>query len=212
MKLILAPILLDLLRSSISPAFVFVEAKPDSKATKRAKAKFPKRLDAMSMCMSVDHESDDDTGGGGGSSGPLFCGRNPLFGYSTLPRDLFCQDLIGKEESGTCAISLIGRESVLDCGGRTISQAIPAAASATSCGVFDPYSNDFDPKNPVDLVKTKQDCGLPYAFGICLLDGAKATNCNVQGFAVGIYADSSSSDVASEVKNSIVANNLLMLI
>ncbi len=221
MKIILAPLLFDLFRSSISSAFV--EATIDSKAAKLAKAKFPKsnvnvynRLNpkSMSMCMSVDYDDDvpgpgtDDLGtpggGGGGGPSPQPCGFPLINTPGTFPlvNDVICEE-IERDTGRLCAITLSGPDTEIDCRNFKVSQ-VSQPGAAPSCGVIDP--SNFPAL--VDLVKMKQECGLSYAYGICLFNGAKAKNCNVDSFAVGIYADSTNIDsTSSEVTNSQVDGN-----
>lgn len=105
-----------------------------------------------------------------------------------------------------CAITMSGPDAEIDCRNFKVSQ-VSQQGAAQNCDVIDP-SNTFNPQDPVDLVKMKQECGLSYAYGICLFNGAKAKNCNVDSFAVGIYADSTNIDsTSSEVTNSKVDGN-----
>ena len=105
-----------------------------------------------------------------------------MTGYTTLTRDLVCQDGGGGEEAQECAVTLDGPDAVLDCGGFMVTQthSPSASISAKDCRLFFPSG---DSRN---LMIVKQMCGLEYLSGICLLNGAKATNCHVQQFVHGI--------------------------
>jgi len=212
MKIILTPLLFDLFRSSISSAFV--EASNDSKAAKLAKAKFPKanvhdRLNpkSMSMCMSVDYDDDvadpgtDDLGTPGGGGGPSSDCGGFFFNSYRLSNDVICEELAG-DTAGKCAITMFGPDTEIDCRDFKVSQVLPQPGAAQNCKV-DPF--DRFPQDPVDRVKMKQECGLSYAYGICLAGGAKAKNCHVDSFAAGIYVFSAA--LPSEVTNTTVEEN-----
>ena len=142
----------------LSPIFFFASASPDSKAAKLVKAKFPKTAKSGygSMCMSTSSMSM--------SFGPkpeppitlTACGESFTDQKVALTKDLPCG---GGERIGDCAVTLSGPFAELDCKDKTLSQ----VASSKS------FYNDG-----------------PFLFGICLNNGAKATNCDVQQFNAGI--------------------------
>ena len=83
------------------------------------------------------------------------------------------QDLICKTEAGAsidAAITLVGKDTVLDCQGRSITQVTPSSASAIDCSV-NPYEQGA--------------CGLFYEFGFIAAEGATVKNCNVNKFYYG---------------------------
>jgi hypothetical protein len=83
------------------------------------------------------------------------------------------QDLICKTKAGAsidAAITLVGKDTVLDCQGRSITQVTNSSASAIDCTVY-PYE--------------KGACGLFYGFGFIAAEGATVKNCNVNKFYYG---------------------------
>ena len=221
MKLFLTPLLLEILTLSgvVSPAFVLASPS-DSKAkagkygklnevkAKFLKAKVPKsgsslaygHGSSMSMSMSMSMTPAP-------SPAPIdLCGES-FTDRLTLSRDLFCQD-DGGDEPQECAITLDGPEAELDCNGYKVYQAAPTANSAVNCDAF--VNIEYD----VDSIKVKQECGLTYIAGICLKNGAKAINCNVEQFFEGILVtdggdgEVASSDVTSNRVGIFAASNI----
>ena len=83
-------------------------------------------------------------------------------------------DCGGGQRIGNCAVTLDGPEAEINCNGNTLSQ------EAISPG----YSDG------------------PFFYGICLNDGATATNCNVEQFNLGIRVTD-----GGEVVNSFLTSN-----
>jgi hypothetical protein len=92
-----------------------------------------------------------------------------------LTDNLDCGSLVDPKDQEDCAVTLNGPEAEIDCQGNTLSQeATPQAF----------YSDG------------------PYESGICLNDGATATNCNVEKFVDGIFVTE-----GGEVRNSFLTSN-----
>ena len=136
---------------------------------------------------------------------PQRCGFSPFESPLPLFNDVICEELAGDTARG-CAIVMDGPNAEIDCRGYTVSQ-VSQQGAAQNCDAI-----SLNPLDPLDSVKVKQECGLSYAYGICLLNGAKAKNCNVDGFAAGIYVFSDTDSTTSEVSNSkVVANRFGLL-
>jgi hypothetical protein len=96
------------------------------------------------------------------------CGQ--VFNNSVI---ILGQDLVCKTEAGAsidAAITLVGKDTVLDCQGRSITQVTNSSASAIDCSIY-PYE--------------KGACGLFYGFGFIAAEGATVKNCNVNKFYYG---------------------------
>jgi len=157
----------------LSPVFVF--ASPDSKAAKLAKAKFPKMSKSYggNMCMSTSSSMSMSFG----PEPPITltaCGESFTNQKVVLTNDLDCGSRIGDQED--CAVTLDGPFAEINCKDKTLSQAQVASSPGYAGG--------------------------PFFRGICLNNGAKARNCNVQQFNVGIEVIN-----GAEVSNSRLSPN-----
>ena len=100
----------------------------------------------------------------------------------TLGGNLLCDENITEADgSPSRALTLVGKDAVLDCQGYTISQTTvnidgidTGSAAALDCPIF--------PGNSTQRLAMKQECGLFFEYGVRLLDGAKMMNCNIQKF------------------------------
>ena len=96
----------------------------------------------------------------------------------TLGGDLICNGNITLADGiKNAAISVIGKNTVLDCNGNSISQETNSAGSAVDCNVF--------PSNSTERELMKKTCRLFYELGIIVRDGATVKNCNVRKFYEG---------------------------
>ena len=103
----------------------------------------------------------------------------------TLGQNLLCNENITEADNSTnAALTLVGKDAVLNCQGYTISQTTvnidgidTGSAAALDC--------DYPTRNPTELLIMKQECGLFYEWGVILKDGAKMINCNIQKFYLG---------------------------
>jgi hypothetical protein len=84
-------------------------------------------------------------------------------------------DCGGGQRIVNCAVTLDGPEAEIDC-------------------------NDF--KLSQEATPPRYDSDGPFLYGICLKNGATATNCNVQQFRDGIYVTD-----GAEVRNSFLTSN-----
>ena len=156
-----------------------VFASPDSKAAKKygkiAKAKFPKAAYGYGkMCMSTSSMSMSI-----GPEPPITlkeCGESFTDDQKVVLTDnLNCGSLVGDQRD--CALTLDGPLAELNCKDYTLSQE--------------------------GTVETPPLPNLAYASGICLRNGAKAINCNVQQFVSGIDVRNG----GAEVVNSNLGSN-----
>jgi hypothetical protein len=96
----------------------------------------------------------------------------------TLGGNLLCdEDITQADGSSNAALTLVGKDAVLDCQGYTISQTTidatgidKGSAAAVDCDIF-----------------KFQECGLFYKFGVRLENGARMVNCNIQKFLAGSF-------------------------
>ena len=103
----------------------------------------------------------------------------------TLGQNLLCSGNVTEADgSPSRALTLVGKDAVLDCQGYTISQTTvdidgidKGSAAAVDCDIF--------PINSTELLRMKQECGLYYPTGVRLFDGASMKNCNIQQFYYG---------------------------
>ena len=100
----------------------------------------------------------------------------------TLGGNLLCDENITQADGKkNAAITLSGKDTVLNCQGYTISQTtvnidgISSSAAAVDCDIL-PGPNESDREN------MKKTCGLYFQVGVFLKDGARMVNCNVQKF------------------------------
>ena len=101
------------------------------------------------------------------------CGESFTDQKVVLSDNLDCGSLFGDQDF--CAVTLDGPQAELDCKDKTLSQVASSAAD---------YNDG------------------PFLYGICLRDGAKAINCNVQQFPGGIEVVN-----GGEVVNSNLGSN-----
>ena len=102
----------------------------------------------------------------------------------TLGGNLLCdEDITEADERGNAALTLVGKDAVLDCQGYTISQTTvnidgtdTGSAAAVDCDIF--------PGDDTRL-RMKQECGLYFQYGVILEAGARMVNCNIQKFLSG---------------------------
>ena len=103
----------------------------------------------------------------------------------TLGGNLLCNGNITQADgSRSAALTLSGKDAVVDCQGYTISQTTvnidgidTGSAAAVDCDIF--------PGNSTERLRMKQTCGLYFQFGVILEDGARMVNCNIQKFYLG---------------------------
>ena len=109
----------------------------------------------------------------------MTCGKTFENTVITLGQDLFCNEILTQppDDTRNAAITLVGKNAVLDCQGYSISQWTNSTASAIDCDVF--------PSNASERLRMKQECGLFYQFGIIAKEGATVKNCNVKKFFDG---------------------------
>ncbi len=98
-----------------------------------------------------------------------------------LDQNLICEGNITEADGiRNAALTLVGKDAVLDCQGFTVSQVTSngkGSAAALDCSI--------DLINPTEVLRMKKECGFFYIFGVRLIDGASIVNCNIQKFWAG---------------------------
>jgi hypothetical protein len=102
------------------------------------------------------------------------CGESFTNQKVILSNNLDCGALVGGDPRQLCAVTLDGPGAEINCQGNTLSQEANP-----------PFYNDG-----------------PYESGICLNNGATATNCNVKKFIDGIFVTD-----GGEVRSSFLTSN-----
>ena len=107
------------------------------------------------------------------------CGESFTNQKVVLSNNLDCGSLVGDQQ--LCALTLDGPLAELDCNDKTLSQITSP-----------PYYDEG-----------------PFLYGICLKNGAKARNCNVEQFGVGLDVrnDNNNSNSEGEVVNCVLNSN-----
>ena len=102
-----------------------------------------------------------------------------------LGQNLLCdENMTEADGSLNGALTLVGKNAVLDCQGYTISQTTDkGSAAALDCDVFP------EPGNSTQILKFKRECGLFYEAGVILKAGATMRNCKIQKFYDGAEVD-----------------------
>ena len=103
----------------------------------------------------------------------------------TLGGNLLCDGNVTEADGNyNAALTLSGKDAVLDCQGYTISQTTvnidgidTGSAAAVDCDIF--------PSDETERLATKQECGLFNVIGVRLENGARMVNCNIEKFYVG---------------------------
>jgi hypothetical protein len=96
----------------------------------------------------------------------------------TLDQNLICEGNITEADGiRHAALTLVGKDAVLDCQGYTVSQVTDSSAAAVDCSI--------ELINPTEVLKMQKECGFFYIFGVRLIDGASMVNCNTQKFWAG---------------------------
>jgi len=95
-----------------------------------------------------------------------------------LDQNLLCDGNITEADGiRNAALTLVGKDAVLDCQGYTVSQVTDSSAAALDCSI--------ELINPTEVLRMKKECGFFYIFGVRLIDGASLLNCNIQKFWAG---------------------------
>ena len=152
-------------------------AKPDSKAAKYGKAKFSKVKGKAAKSAGYGYGYGSMSASMSVGPPPItlrVCGESFTNQKVVLSEDLDCGRLVEGVRQDWCALTLDGPEAEINCNDYTLSQI------ATS--------PDYEDG--------------PFRYGICLSNGAKARNCNVQQFAIGIEVTN-----GAEVMNSNLSFN-----
>jgi hypothetical protein len=83
----------------------------------------------------------------------------------TLDQNLLCDGNITEADGiRNAALTLVGKDAVLDCQGYTVSQVTDSSAAALDCSI--------ELINPTEVMRMKKECGFFYIFGVRLIDGA----------------------------------------
>jgi hypothetical protein len=90
---------------------------------------------------------------------------------SILGQNLICDGNITEADgSSNAALTLVGKNAVLDCRGYTISQVTESSAAAVDC------DNDYQYKLPLtnstEILSMKRECGLFFQNGVKLKNEA----------------------------------------
>ena len=110
----------------------------------------------------------------------------------TLGGHLVCNGNITEADgSSNAALTVSGKDTVLDCQGNSISQVAKSTGAAVDCDVF--------PSNSTQTELMKRECGLFYQWGIIVKDGATVKNCIIRQFQGGISMEEGGTIQNSEV-------------
>ncbi len=129
----------------------------------------------------------------------------------TLGGNLLCDENITQADGKkNAAVTLSGKDTVLNCQGYTISQTTvningidTGSGAAVDCDII-PGPNESDREN------MKKTCGLYFQYGVFLEDGATMVNCNVQKFLVGAEIENGGEIEDSEfslTRRGVIINN-----
>ena len=105
-----------------------------------------------------------------------------------LGQNLICDGNITEADgSSNAALTLVGKNAVLDCRGYTISQVTESSAAAVDCDKD--YQYKLPLTNSTEILSMKRECGLFFQNGVKLKNGASMVNCSVQKFFTGARKD-----------------------
>ena len=158
--------------------------------------------------LQLHQDDDDDYGYDDGdvafshnSQPPPYCDAVTCGGVYTdkvfLNDDLLCGGDIndGTAQDLNCALTLDGHGAELDCNGYTIYETTSSddSDSARNC--------QFPPRFiKRQAGKVKNECGMYYLQGVCLINGATLKNCGVQKFFYGVRVQNSATIEHSTIK------------
>mmetsp|Transcript_23406 Transcript_23406/g.35480 ORF Transcript_23406/g.35480 Transcript_23406/m.35480 type:complete len:480 (+) Transcript_23406:101-1540(+) len=118
----------------------------------------------------------------------------------SLEENLVCDAPDGVPNSDA-ALTLDGPGAVLKCKGFKIVQ---SEGDASTCEALNEYEGNLEAEpSKVKFIKGNEGCGLPFLYGVKLLNGAKAVGCDIENFLVGAYVGQG----AEELSDATVSNN-----
>mmetsp|Transcript_23405 Transcript_23405/g.35469 ORF Transcript_23405/g.35469 Transcript_23405/m.35469 type:complete len:578 (+) Transcript_23405:101-1834(+) len=118
----------------------------------------------------------------------------------SLEENLVCDAPDGVPNSDA-ALTLDGPGAVLKCKGFKIVQ---SEGDASTCEALNEYEGNLEAEpSKVKFIKGNEGCGLPFLYGVKLLNGAKAVGCDIENFLVGAYVGQG----AKELSDVTVSNN-----
>jgi len=120
----------------------------------------------------------------------------------SLEENLVC-DASDADGVPNAALTLDGPGAVLKCKGFKIVQ---SEGDASTCEALNEYEGHLEADSEkVEVIKGNDNdgCGLPFIYGVKLLNGAKAVGCDIENFLVGAYVGQG----AKELSDVTVSNN-----